>query len=470
LRLAIWEHRMTWDASKWRLPLLITSLMLIWSALFSETFNRPFEWDDLHLIRHYSISELLSTLHGPIDPDGIETPALRPVATLFFHLQGTLLDEHMILQRALIVILMGGLLCSVGFLLREAGLCFRHIAIVLLLFVSSRVFASLVLFISMGSLILAYTFMVLAALFYLRWIKRGYGHLLALTFVFVALAVFTREEAYHLPLSLVLLWWLSAPQINYRRPLGATLGAVAIVAVQYVSRTAFVFDAPQPAMSIGALWLPFRSAWMPGGEFYIGSEDHLFHLMWIIFLLLLAAIFIRFSDKRRLQLVLGICVLGIVLCSPALAIQRSFGVALPSLALFTAIAVALDDVWNGFLYRRYGQGLSRLAILAACLVGLALGVTAGFRRSMYVAEALDQNAAGIVIADGEFVFDLYENVATIPETRRRTVLAHLKALGIHSREDVIKLTDRVASARAGKSDPPTLLPPMFYERYEYLSF
>jgi hypothetical protein len=462
---------MTWVASKWRLPLLIISLMFIWSALFSNTFNRPFEWDDLHLIRHYSISELLSTLHGPVDPDGIETPALRPVATLFFHLQGTLLDEHMILQRAAIVILMGGLLWSVGFLLREAGLCFRHIAIVLLLFASSRVFASLVLFISMGSLILAYTFMILAALFYLRWIKRGSGHLLVLTFVFAALAVFAREEAYHLPLSLVLLWWLSAPQnINYWRQLGATLGVVAIVAVQYALRAAFVSDAPQPAMSIGALWLPFRSAWMPGGESYVGSEDHLFHLMWITFLLLLAAIFIRFSDKRRLELVFGICVLGIALCSPALAIHRSFGIGLPSLALFTAIAVALDDVWNGFLYRRYGQGVSRLAILAACLVGLTLGVTAGLRRSMYVAEALDQNAAGIVIANGEFVFNLYENVATIPETRRRAVLAHLKVLGIRSREDVIKLTDRVASARAGKTDPPTLQPPMFYERYEYLSF
>jgi hypothetical protein len=93
--------------------------------------------------------------------------------------------------------LMGGLLWAVGRLCREAGLSFRHVVVVLVLFASSRVFASLVLWIVLGSLILAYTFMVLTALFYLRWLKRGSGYLLALVFGFAALAVFTREEAYN---------------------------------------------------------------------------------------------------------------------------------------------------------------------------------------------------------------------------------------------------------------------------------
>ena len=454
--------------SKWPLPLLIIFLMLIWSVLFSGTFSRPFEYDDLHFIRHYSISELLSTFHGPNDPDGIETPALRPIATLFFHLQDALFGEHMILQRGFMVIVMGGLLWSVGLLLREAGLSFRHIVVVLALFASSRVFASLVLWIVLGSLILAYTFMVLAALFYLQWIKRGSRHLLALTFVFVALAVFTREEAYVLPLALPLLWWLSAPhKTDYRRPFVATLGVVAIVAVQYALRTAFISDAPQPGLQIDQLKQlghAFQSAWMPGGAINV-PHDNLLYLAWTGFLFFLAAVFICFSDKRRVELVFGICLLGLILCTPALAVARSFGIALPSLAFFTAIAITLDDIRDGFSSGSYGQGLWRPAILAACLIGLALGITAGVRRSFYVAEALDQNAVGMVFRNGHFLFDLYEKPATIPESRRRATLEHLNVLGIRSREDVIRLEEWRA-----ESDPPILKPPMFYERYDYEAF
>ena len=49
---------------------------------------------DLHVIRHYSFSDLLSTFHGPYDPDGVEMPALRPIVTLVFHLQGTVFGDH----------------------------------------------------------------------------------------------------------------------------------------------------------------------------------------------------------------------------------------------------------------------------------------------------------------------------------------------------------------------------------------
>jgi hypothetical protein len=457
--------------SKWQLPLLIIFLVLIWSVLFSGTFTRPFEWDDLHLIRHYSFSDLLSAFHGPVDPDGVETPALRPIATLLFHLQSTLLGEHMILQRAFMAILMGGLLWSVGLLLREAGLSFRHIVVVLVLFASSRVFASLVLWISLGSVILAYTFMVLTALFYLHWIKRGSGYLLALTFGFAALAVFTREEAYTLPVALPLLWWLSSPhKVDYRRPIAATLGVAGIVALQYILRAVFISDAPHPTLRIDQLWQAFQSAWMPGGSDYVGRHDHLFSFMWTGFLFFLAAVFIRFSDKRRLELVVGICVLGLVLCTPALAIARAFGIALPSLAFFTAISVAVADVQDSLSSGRYGHALWRPAIFAACLIGLAVGVTAGVRRSVYVAEALDENAAGMVIVNGEFLYDMYPKPVTIPESRRRAILAHLNSLGIRSREDVVRLSDSVNMARRPMTQPLKLKPPMFLEKYDYLSF
>src|SRR5262249_5158603 len=194
----------------WSLPLLVISLMIIWSALFWKTFTFPFVWDDLHTIRHYSFSEVLSTFYGPADPDGIETASLRPIAVMFFQLQGSLFGENVILQHLFMVLLMAALFGVFGVLLWEVGLSLRHISIALLLFVSSRVFASLTLWIVLGYLIATYILMMLVALFYLRWIQRGSAYLLVLTLALSALSVFMREEAYTLPVALLLIWWLSA--------------------------------------------------------------------------------------------------------------------------------------------------------------------------------------------------------------------------------------------------------------------
>jgi hypothetical protein len=140
-----------------------------WSLLYRATFDYTFFWDDYHFMRCYTWPELRSTFHGPNDPDGIETPALRPVATLLFPVQGCLLGENLRLQRGFMAALSGILLWSIGLLLREAGLTMIHTAIVFLLFASSRVFACLARWMTLGSLVLTCILMVLAALFYLRW-------------------------------------------------------------------------------------------------------------------------------------------------------------------------------------------------------------------------------------------------------------------------------------------------------------
>src|SRR5262249_18867441 len=156
-----------------------------------------------------------------------------------YHFQGTAFGENMVLQRAFMVILMGALLWTVGLLLREVGLSFSHVLIIFALFVSSRVFASLVLWLTMSALILTYICMTLSALFSLRWIKRGSNYLLAMTFIFAALATFAREEAYSLPIALPLLWWLSTQDDteHRRRLMIGTLGVLATVVFHYTLRS-----------------------------------------------------------------------------------------------------------------------------------------------------------------------------------------------------------------------------------------
>ncbi|PYK90627.1 MAG: hypothetical protein DME35_05260 [Verrucomicrobia bacterium] len=133
-----------------KIAVLTGLVLLIWSALFASTFRYPFFWDDFHLIRSYRGPEILSAFHGVIDPDKIETPGLRSCSILLYNLQGSLFGENVIAQRIFMIVLMGAFLMATGMLLLEIGLGFLQVMIVFVLFVSSRVFASLVLWISLS--------------------------------------------------------------------------------------------------------------------------------------------------------------------------------------------------------------------------------------------------------------------------------------------------------------------------------
>ncbi len=279
---------MTGFSAKRQAALLAVLTMLLWSAVFSSTYGYSFYWDDLHFIRPYSWAEILSTFHGPTDPDGIETMALRPIATLIFFLQGTVFGDNLVLQRAFMAVLMGGFLWSVGLLLSELGLTMRHIAVVFALFASSRVFASLMLWITLGSLILSYVFLSLSAFAYLVWTRTGRRRYLALTVVLAALAVFTREEAYTLPVVLPVLWFISSTnRENVRRAVTGALAVAAILVVHMFMRMVFVPDAPPIRLSAPALVDVIhaaQSAWMPSGFEVVGYGDQLIRLLWIGFL------------------------------------------------------------------------------------------------------------------------------------------------------------------------------------------
>src|SRR5262249_7814224 len=306
-----------------------------------------------------------------------------------------------ILQHLFMVLLMAALFGVFGVLLWEVGLSLRHISIALLLFVSSRVFASLTLWIVLGYLIATYILMMLVALFYLRWIQRGSAYLLVLTLALSALSVFMREEAYTLPVALLLIWWLSArDRGDYRRPMIGALCVLAIVIFHYTLRSILIVRAPQPGLHLSHALTAVLSAAFPGGIQAIGPLDHLLGLCWILFLGCTAFTFFRIGDRRQRQLMLGICLLGLVLAAPAIAVARPFGIALPALAFFTAIAVAIVEIYQYLWPRRQRGGVLAKAVLSICLIGLTLGVVGGVRRSFYVAQSLNENSVEAAVRNG----------------------------------------------------------------------
>jgi hypothetical protein len=447
--------------------------MLAWSALFASTYRYSFYWDDWHYIRSYSSAELLSTFHGPNDPDRIETPALRPVATLLFCLQGTVLGEHMVLQRAAMALLMASLLAAAGLLLREMGLSYQHIALVFALFASSRVFASLVLWLTNGQLILSYVFMCLTALFYLRWVASGDRRYLLATLICTAVAVFAREEPYSLPIVLPLLWLLvSPPWSTWRRAAAGTLVCASILVVHVILRKAFVPAAPAvliTADSAEALMTAIKSAWMPGGYGVTGVADSTLNTLWRIFVAVLLLTFVAIGSMRSRMRFAAVCMLGVILCAPALAVPRAFGIATPSLAFFTAISLAVFEIHRSSLPPLH-RPIWRRLVLSVLWIGIGVGVGAGIRRSQIVAEAIHENSAIKVMRDGSFLLDTYSRPATVPAARREAGLARLAALGIRSRADLKKLEqdidERPEVFRRNRETRAAL----FLAPYDYLSF
>jgi hypothetical protein len=422
------------------LALLAGLLLLIWSALFASTYRYPFFWDDFHCIRQYSGQELLLTFHGRDDPDKIETPALRPVVALLFAFQGSVFGENVILHRIFLTALMWILLFALGLLLTELELNTFEIALVFALFVFSRAFASVNLWIILSSLVLCYASMVLTALLFILWVKQGRWLHFCLMSGCALVAVFTREEAYVLfPASLLI--WALLP--NYwklwRRALIAALCLLAITAIHVFLRLIFVPEAPSPKFTIDALQtilLCIKSSWMPGGYNTRGFDDGLLANLWIGFLVLLLILFVRIGRPIKIWQTAGVCCLGCLLCSPAIAVAHSYGLALPTLAFMTAISIATMEVYRQTKLRRGSDKRRQCALVGFLALGLIVGIGGGVRRSMYVAESLHGNCALRILFDASFVFDLYHRPTTVPEIRKEAARSRLAAAGIVTREDL----------------------------------
>jgi len=418
-------------------------LLLVWSYVFLSTYHYPFYWDDYHLIRPYSFSELLSTLHARSDPAKLETPAFRPLATFLFAIEGSIFGENIVFQRIFVAGLMEILLFVVGLFLLELRLGFFQIGIVFVLFVFSRVFASLIMWVSLGSLILCYIFMVLAAYFFLIWMKRRRLLHVLLLFMCTAGAALIREEAYVLPVALSLLWSMSPrPWRTWRYSLVAVLGVLTIAAVHFALRSILVPEThldPNLAFTVGKLkmlLISIGSSWLPGGLSTIGLADSLLAALWIGFLIGLAVMVALWGGTRSRWRVVGTCFLSCVLASPALGAPRAFGIAMPTLACMTAIAIVVAEVWRQTGSAKHVHRWRHYAFVGYVIIGLAVGLAGGIRRSMYVAEYLHPNCIPRIAEDAVLIFNLRERYVPVPEERTEAGRTRLRALGLYNVPDL----------------------------------
>lgn len=456
------------------LALLVSLLLLAWSGIFASTYRYPFFWDDYHCIREYSAADLLSTFHGWDDPDQVETPAFRPGAASLFAFQGLSFGDNVVLQRAFLLVLSGLLLFSAGLLLAELEFDFWSIALVLGLFVSTRVFTAVNLWIILSTLIACYIGMVLALLFFVRWMKSGRWQYFAFMMLAAVLAHSIREEAYTLGGAVVILWAaLPAFHAAWRRTLIAAISLLATTGLHAALRMIFVPQAPSPKItleSVEMFILSVKSAWMPGGFETVGAWDGFLAESWILALVILFGLFVRFGRPIKLWNAAGACCLGLLFCLPSLGVPRSFGLTMPSLAFFSALALAVGETYRQLAAAPVTRISFQKAFLGLLALVLLLGVTSGLRRANYVAESLHPNCASRLLLDANLVFDLSGKPTRVPGSRREAAQARFAQLGLANFEDLRRLSDN-----AGAHDPQYLqnratrtFP--FLPKYEYWSY
>jgi hypothetical protein len=456
-----------------RVAALTGGLLLIWSTLFASTFRYPFYWDDFHLIRSYSGAEIRSAFHAVIDPDKIETPGLRPCSIFLYNFQGFLFGENIVAQRVFMVVLMALFMIAAGTLLLEVGLSFVQLGIVFVLFVSSRTFASLVLWISLSHLIMAYIWIVLTAYFFVLWTRRGCWWFFVATLIASILATFTREETYTLPVVLPILWLISSSdRRQWRRVVTAAVSLLVIVCFHYWLWHFLVPNALSPQISFPAakrLARAMGAAWLPCGRTWIGVTDTLMAIVWIAFSIALLFSFLWLANRHRRWQFLGVCSVGALLSLPALGIARPFGIALPTLTFMSAISIAIGEVYKHTGTEDWFRKWWHEAVLSSIIVGFAVGIVSGIHRSKYVAESIQENSVTRVARDGEFLFNLLDHPATIPAPRRQAGLARLRRFGIKSADDLKSMQTKVnlhpeefrhESSNAGR---------LLLAKYDYLS-
>lgn len=447
-------------------------LLLVWSALFADTFRYPFYWDDFHLIRSYTGPEIRSAFHAVIDPDKIETPGLRPCSIFLYNFQGSVFGENIVAHRIFMVVLMGTFMIATGTLLLELGLRFVQLGLVFALFVSSRVFASLVLWISLSHLIFAYIWIVLTAYFFIRWTKTARWWFFVPMLITCMLATFTREETYTLPVVLPILWMTSSIDLApLRRVITAAVSLLAIVGFHYWLWHFLVPNALSPQISFSAgqrLFRAMAASWLPCGLKWSGIADIWIAIAWITFLLGLVFWFLRFANSSARLQFLGVCCAGALLSLPALGVARPFGIALPTIAFMSAVSIAIAGIWNRRLVPNELPNRPPPVLLTFLIIGIAVGIAGGIYRSNYVAQSLQEDSAVRAVRDGQFLFDLFDHPATIPPERRQNGLARLEHFGIRTAEDVKALEKNVHSHR--DAIPRQSGNGLFLSKYDYLSF
>jgi hypothetical protein len=419
--------------------LALALLALAWPSL-----RWPMTYDDLHLIRPFSVGEIGRAFTGTYDPDNMEVGGYRPFTAVFNHARAVVFGESVLAHRLFLALLFAGFLSGLGLVARALGASPAEALVGGLLALLSRYSVYHYAFLTDGAHVVQGIFFLAALAGLWTWTRAGAGAALGGSLAAVAGGLMFREDTLGAVPALWLLAWArfrNEPRVLSRLAVHAACTAAVVLALLML-RTHFVPSSPQPAIHVGA-WLDYvvRAFSLGGAE----SFDPLSR--WAVrawrWAPVLLGVGLLLSDHAGRLRTLAWSACAAAACSPALTLRRDdlffFATSFAGMAYAATLLGAV-------------RRSRRLAWAAgALLAGLAAGEAYVAREFLYVFHPLSSTS---LRWSGEFVYGYYGD-ATVPASRRQEVTARLDALGIRNRRDYVeKLPRKIYTAeQEGRRDP-----------------
>ena len=412
----------------------LTTFMLLWYLFIGNAiFREGYIWDDLHWFRQYSYSELFKVWFSNWDVDQVETPAYRPLGTLFYHILGTIFQENTFLFRIFYLLLFFILISIVNFFFLLLGAKKEVIIILNFLVICSKIFSTLISWFTLSVLVISYIFFFTTFVnFYLFKLKKKKNYLLY-SILSCFIAIYTREELY--TLFFIIPFFSLYIERDLKKTLKESLPFFIIILSHYLIRDTIVPDASKISLNLSTLnILDFIKSIIASSlpmSFYKPHTNDPVNLatlvLWIIFLF-----YILFESLKKFNLLrskiffylFGI-ICGLISCTPNLIFPRSFGILIPSIFFYFIIASLISEI---FLYKKEN---SKLLLTSFFLIIAYIG---GLNRSQNQIIAVNEYSAQIISYDSLFVYGFPLNgwSITIPKKRLDKKIFFLNKLGVYS--------------------------------------
>jgi hypothetical protein len=415
----------------------------------------PMVFDDLHLIRTFSRSELAAAWTGHWDPDGLETPGLRPLSLAFNHARAALFGERVTGHRHLLAGMFAVNLALLVPLGRRLGLATGGAVTAGLVMLFTRYSAYTLVWITDGNHLLQGLAFVLAALLLADGLADGSLLRLAASLVAIAAGLLVREDTLGALPALALVALAKGP----RRRAIAYVCALAVLAAVLLAWRRAVVPAAQPlGLDLAGFARAVAHAFDPVGvDGFDAASTALARGWWGV---LAATVFgvATLRDRPAAKWALRWAVAAVAACTSALLLQRDDLLFFPSLFVALFLATAWSALWDE---RPRLRPLVALAAAWAVLGGAWTGAVLAENFHPLSARAIDWNT--------DFLYGRYA-AATIPPERRARLAALLDALGVRAGEQPRqRVRDLIAEAKeAGRRRPARdgrVFFPLLPERY-----
>jgi len=451
--------------SNYNLFLLILSFIAftIWFFLIGhKLLNQSFIWDDLHLMRSYSRSEMIDVWFGNWDLDNIETPSYRPVAIFFYSSVSALFGDSFLGIRFFTFLLMIMLIFSINIFLTKIGLKKNEIIIFTILITLTKIYTTLISFISLSALTFCYICAFISITLFLKWLKEKKIKYYLMSLFLAFISIFTREELYFLP---GILFLISINKFNFtikelKKIMLPILSFLILVLLHMYLRSKLVPEAENFGLSKNGITFgdellnykkmifAFLLSWLPmgidiktilnAGPFSLNNISFFTLLIWILSLIFLVSIIFHKNLKYLLikRKVLIFLLISILTCLPSLTYIRSFGIFISSVFSLTIIAILLNNFAEIIKKEKHKRNLQKTPMILIIFFVVSSAGIGGGLRSWEQIKAMDHFSAFIVHLDASIVYNSELKIAIPPERLERKI-QHLESLSVYRKEENI---------------------------------